>query len=1090
MRFLCCTLSFFFLLSAAAYGADKAWDDKEKDILTVRNPSPKTIPTLGVWQQVCGAYLVSAEFPDVPGLLTDAWCYESSVDYLGAKDIGGGKLRLTHRSKEYPNVIVVTTVTPEPGALEFVAQAKISKQAKGKIPPKDWDPPLGFCWQVKRAPAFSAGNDPREKFIARNFIFTESGLTTLDKTTRYKIPWHPEDHEYNNPVPWIHMYAPVWESLRVTKLTKDDWAGTSPERFTVPVCGFLSKDGKYLTALANGTSERLVQAWHNCIHNGPNWLPENAPLARRTWRVKVYGMRNDPEKLLARVENDFPEIKKLKSRPKARLTVDPDAAEYPRDEKAILTAKNPSPGRLPTLGVWQQREQLLVSMKFPNVPGFVCDSWCYESEVDFLDAKDIGGGAIELRHRVRKYPKVIIATRVNPEPGAVEFVARPTIDQTAPGALPPSGALLGPNMCWQLRRAAGFSRGTDPYPDFVKRCFIFTEQGRTFLDKTTRRPIPCRPADDPANNPPWVQMYVGTWQEVPKSGPTSWADYSPDRYVATIIGTVSRDGKYLAAIANDTSRGMAQAWHDCMHNNPQWTEGDAPLLEKKWRMKVYVMENDPDELLARAQKDFPGIKRQMRGRNAGTRQDYQKVGIKNNLPAFSKSLADRLTFPMSWLSGNYRDFGAWKKAARKKVTECMLALPPPAPFDPAVTAEEDRGSYVARKLVLNLTGDSRVLSYMLVPKGKGPFPAVLLLHDHGARFDIGKEKVIRSFGIAPEKLASAEQWVDQLYGGRYIGDELAKRGYVCFCTDALNWSDREGAGYEGQQALASNLMHLGATWAGTIAFEDMRAAEFLATRPEVDPKRVAAMGLSMGSFRTWQIAALSDRIKAGVAICWMATVKGLMSLGNNQTIGQSSYSMLHPGLFNCLDYPDFASLACPKPMLFYSGLQDVLFPVPSVKDAFEKMRKIWKSQHAEDKLVTKLWDVQHVFNMEMQEEAFAWLDRQMRKEGNSMQRFGSVIKVKPEKLEEYKRLHANVWPEVLKMIKECNIRNYSIYHKDGYLFSYFEYTGTDIEADMAKMAADPMTQKWWEVCKPCQEPLATRAEGEWWASMEEVFHCD
>lgn len=107
-----------------------------------------------------------------------------------------------------------------------------------------------------------------------------------------------------------------------------------------------------------------------------------------------------------------------------------------------------------------------------------------------------------------------------------------------------------------------------------------------------------------------------------------------------------------------------------------------------------------------------------------------------------------------------------------------------------------------------------------------------------------------------------------------------------------------------------------------------------------------------------------------------------------------------------------------------------------------------------------------------------------------MKRYGMVIKVRPEKLEEYKRLHAAVWPGVLDMIRQCNIRNYSIYHKDGYLFSYFEYHGTDFKADMAKMAADPLTQKWWDVCKPCQEPLPTRAEGEWWADMEEVFHCD
>jgi len=110
-------------------------------------------------------------------------------------------------------------------------------------------------------------------------------------------------------------------------------------------------------------------------------------------------------------------------------------------------------------------------------------------------------------------------------------------------------------------------------------------------------------------------------------------------------------------------------------------------------------------------------------------------------------------------------------------------------------------------------------------------------------------------------------------------------------------------------------------------------------------------------------------------------------------------------------------------------------------------------------------------------------------------RYGSVIGLRPEKLEEYKELHANVWPGVLKKIKECNIRNYSIYLgelEEGkyYLFSYFEYTGDDFKADMAKMAADATTQKWWTFCEPCQSPIPTRKEGEWWADMEEVFHQD
>ena len=101
-----------------------------------------------------------------------------------------------------------------------------------------------------------------------------------------------------------------------------------------------------------------------------------------------------------------------------------------------------------------------------------------------------------------------------------------------------------------------------------------------------------------------------------------------------------------------------------------------------------------------------------------------------------------------------------------------------------------------------------------------------------------------------------------------------------------------------------------------------------------------------------------------------------------------------------------------------------------------------------------------------------------------------VIGIKPEKIEEYKKLHANVWPGVLEMIKKCNLDNYSIYLKDNYLFSYYEYVGVDYETDMKKMASDPLTLEWWDVCMPCQQPLDNRKEGEWWSQMEELFHLD
>ena len=107
-----------------------------------------------------------------------------------------------------------------------------------------------------------------------------------------------------------------------------------------------------------------------------------------------------------------------------------------------------------------------------------------------------------------------------------------------------------------------------------------------------------------------------------------------------------------------------------------------------------------------------------------------------------------------------------------------------------------------------------------------------------------------------------------------------------------------------------------------------------------------------------------------------------------------------------------------------------------------------------------------------------------------MKRYGSVIRVKPDKLADYKYHHAHAWPENNAMIKECNIQNYSIYSFGDLLFSYFEYVGDDYEADMAKMASDLKTQEWWALVKPFQLPMKDRKQGEWWADMEEVYHLD
>src|ERR1041385_2981485 len=129
----------------------------------------------------------------------------------------------------------------------------------------------------------------------------------------------------------------------------------------------------------------------------------------------------------------------------------------------IVTSNNPDPQRLPTLTVWEDgsfggpKKLLMVAASFPNVPDFTCDSWCYESEVDFIGARAIEGGRLELRHRAREQSQVVLVTTFTPEPGAVELVARAELDsQKYPGEKLPT-SLLTPNLCWQLRHATAFA---------------------------------------------------------------------------------------------------------------------------------------------------------------------------------------------------------------------------------------------------------------------------------------------------------------------------------------------------------------------------------------------------------------------------------------------------------------------------------------------------------------------------------------------------------------------------------------------------------------------------------------------------------
>ena len=345
-------------------------------------------------------------------------------------------------------------------------------------------------------------------------------------------------------------------------------------------------------------------------------------------------------------------------------------------------------------------------------------------------------------------------------------------------------------------------------------------------------------------------------------------------------------------------------------------------------------------------------------------QKRTKYEFMRNLPVYADSLIADFNYPLAWSNSGITDFNEWRRVARQKVFDCMLTPPPPPAqgYETKIISEEQRDGYKARKIEIRLSRYYTVPAYVLIPNGKGPFPAVNVLHDHGAHLFIGKEKMIRPLACEDSLvIKDADEWAANLYEGQFFGDYLARNGYVVFSADAPMWGERgqkEGALRDRYDMIAGNMMLYGIDLSAYMTYDDISGTEYLATLPEVDATRIGCTGCSMGAYRAWMLSALSDRIKVGTAVCWMVTADEQMSFKYKRT-ENGGFANCFPGLRRWLDYPHVASLACPKAMLFINGSQDKLFPVPGVEKAFANMHETWKSQGADDLLETEIWEMPH-----------------------------------------------------------------------------------------------------------------------------------
>ena len=365
-----------------------------------------------------------------------------------------------------------------------------------------------------------------------------------------------------------------------------------------------------------------------------------------------------------------------------------------------------------------------------------------------------------------------------------------------------------------------------------------------------------------------------------------------------------------------------------------------------------------------------------------------------NLYPFVQQQADRSRLELSFLHAEFRDLQRWQVRARATVFDHLFYTPSPVAPKPEVIRREDKGDYVQEYLSFQTTPDIRVPGYVLIPKkAKLPAPGIVVLHCHGGSYVWGKEKVVEADNEHP----ALSEFKQQLYEGKSIATELVRRGYVVITIDMFYWGERrmlldeDPASYrdprrmtrdeiatfnrrssQSEQLVARSLFTAGITWPGVMLWDDLRTVDYLASRPEVDPRRLGCVGLSVGGYRSFVLSALDPRIKVAVAVGWMSSFASHIKRHVINSIGLTFHIV---GLYRYLDLPDLAALIAPRSVLVINGSRDTLFPPEGVKSAFDKIDRCFRKAGVPEHQRCRLYDAPHQFNVKMQAEAWEWVQR-------------------------------------------------------------------------------------------------------------------
>jgi len=355
--------------------------------------------------------------------------------------------------------------------------------------------------------------------------------------------------------------------------------------------------------------------------------------------------------------------------------------------------------------------------------------------------------------------------------------------------------------------------------------------------------------------------------------------------------------------------------------------------------------------------------------------------------------SSKCTARMSFLNEQYTDPAAWTAEARAKLVDCFCYLDAERDLQPVVIEREDCGDFTRERVEISTTAGCRAALYLLVPKNlSGPAPGIVALHDHGGFYLWGKEKLTRVDPVHP----ALQKFKDQYYSGRDIADELARLGYVVAVPDMLHWGERgmyfeadpdrvknrtlevtdedikqfNARSWAHEELVGRTALATGTTYSGIISWDDQCAADYLCSRPEVDADRVGCVGLSVGSVRSIFLGALHPKVRASVAVGWMAEYQPLVRNRVRWIVG---FTKLVPGLYQHLDWPDLGGLHWPGALMTINGLKDELYPLETAQRAVTKVENIFKKMGAPENYEGVYFDGPHEFNREMQERAFAFL---------------------------------------------------------------------------------------------------------------------